>query len=146
MLPAHYYPELKKYDHLIGNYGNTWWQQKTEFKSFNGSGVHDRRGRFSELQTHRRECGRQKRLHSGDRVREEMFSACRARERIDCRRLCIQKAVIVLLALLFLGVKNIHIGSTLSTFLSPNVAKLLVENFGIAGIGSVDDDMKLLVG
>ena len=57
-----------------------------------------------------------------------------------------QKAVIVLLALLYLGVKNIHLGPTLPAFLSPNVAKVLVENFGIAGIGSVDDDMKLLVG
>ena len=52
-----------------------------------------------------------------------------------------QKAVIVLLALLYLGVKNIHLG-----FLSPNVAKVLVENFGIAGIGTVDEDLKLLVG
>lgn len=57
-----------------------------------------------------------------------------------------QKAVIVLLALLSLGVKNIHLGPTLPAFLSPNVAKVLVENFGIAGIGSVDDDMKLFFG
>ena len=53
-----------------------------------------------------------------------------------------QKAVIVLLALLYLGVKNIHLGPTLPAFLSPNVAKVLVENFGIAGIGTVEDDLK----
>ena len=57
-----------------------------------------------------------------------------------------QKAVIVLLALLHLGVKNIHLGPTLPAFLSPNVAKVLVENFGIAGIGTVDDDIRLLIG
>ena len=53
-----------------------------------------------------------------------------------------QKAVIVLLALLYLGVKNIHLGPTLPAFLSPNVAKVLVNNFGIAGIGTVDEDLK----
>ena len=57
-----------------------------------------------------------------------------------------QKAVIVLLALLYLGVKNIHLGPTLPAFLSPNVAKVLVENFGIAGIGTVDGDMELFFG
>ena len=57
-----------------------------------------------------------------------------------------QKAVIVLLALLSLGVKNIHLGPTLPAFLSPNVAKVLVDNFGIAGITTVDDDLKLLIG
>ncbi len=57
-----------------------------------------------------------------------------------------QKAVIVLLALLSLGVKNIHLGPTLPAFLSPNVTKVLVENFGIAGIGTVEDDMKLFFG
>ncbi|WP_283128651.1 hydroxylamine reductase [Allofournierella massiliensis] len=57
-----------------------------------------------------------------------------------------QKAVIVLLALLHLGVKNIHLGPTLPAFLSPNVAKVLVENFGIAGIGTVEDDLKLFFG
>lgn len=56
-----------------------------------------------------------------------------------------QKAVIVLLALLYLGVKNIHLGPTLPGFLSPNVAKVLVENFGIAGIGTVEDDIKLFL-
>ena len=54
-----------------------------------------------------------------------------------------QKAVIVLLSLLYLGVKNIHLGPTLPAFLSPNVAKVLVEKFGIARIGTVDDDLKL---
>ena len=57
-----------------------------------------------------------------------------------------QKAVIVLLALLYLGVKNIHLGPTLPAFLSPNVAKVLVENFGIAGIGTVEDDMEKFFG
>ena len=57
-----------------------------------------------------------------------------------------QKAVIVLLALLYLGVKNIHLGPTLPAFLSPNVAKVLVKNFGIGGITTVDEDLKLLIG
>ena len=57
-----------------------------------------------------------------------------------------QKAVIVLLALLYLGVKNIHLGPTLPAFLSPNVANVLVNNFGIAGIGSVEDDIELFFG
>ncbi len=57
-----------------------------------------------------------------------------------------QKAVIVLLALLYLGVKNIHLGPTLPAFLSPAVAGVLVKNFGIAGIGTVEDDLKLFFG
>lgn len=57
-----------------------------------------------------------------------------------------QKAVIVLLALLYLGVKNIHLGPTLPAFLSPNIAKVLVENFGIAPIGTVDKDIELFLG
>ncbi|MEA5056141.1 MAG: hydroxylamine reductase [Anaerotignum propionicum] len=56
-----------------------------------------------------------------------------------------QKAVIVLLALLYLGVKNIHLGPTLPGFLSPSVAKVLVESFGISGIGTVDEDIKLFM-
>lgn len=56
-----------------------------------------------------------------------------------------QKAVIVLLALLYLGVKNIHLGPTLPAFLSPNVAKVLIEKFGISGIGTVDDDIALFL-
>lgn len=54
-----------------------------------------------------------------------------------------QKAVIVLLALLYLGVKNIHLGPTLPAFLSENVAKVLIDNFGISGIGTVEDDIEL---
>ena len=57
-----------------------------------------------------------------------------------------QKAVIVLLSLLYLGVKNIHLGPTLPAFLSPNVTKVLVENFGIGGITNVEDDMKMFLG
>lgn len=57
-----------------------------------------------------------------------------------------QKAVIVLLALLYLGVKKIHLGPTLPAFLSPNVAKILVEHFGIAGIGTVESDLALFFG
>ena len=57
-----------------------------------------------------------------------------------------QKAVIVLLALLYLGVKNIHLGPTLPAFLSPNVAKVLVENFGITGIGTVEEDREKFFG
>lgn len=56
-----------------------------------------------------------------------------------------QKAVIVLLALLYLGVKNIHLGPTLPAFLSPAVAELLVREFGIAGIGNVEDDISLFM-
>jgi hydroxylamine reductase len=57
-----------------------------------------------------------------------------------------QKAVIVLLALLHLGVKNIHLGPTLPAFLSPNVAKVLVENFGIGTISTVEADLKKMIG
>ncbi|GAA0687617.1 MULTISPECIES: hydroxylamine reductase [Clostridium] len=57
-----------------------------------------------------------------------------------------QKAVIVLLSLLYLGVKNIHLGPTLPAFLSPNVAKVLVENFGIAGITNVENDLEIFLG
>lgn len=57
-----------------------------------------------------------------------------------------QKAVIVLLALLSLGVKNIHLGPTLPAFLSPNVAKVLIENFDIAGITDVDTDLEIFFG
>lgn len=56
-----------------------------------------------------------------------------------------QKAVIVLLALLYLGIKNIHLGPTLPAFLSPNVAKVLIRNFGLAGIKTVDEDLKLFL-
>lgn len=56
-----------------------------------------------------------------------------------------QKAVIVLLALLYLGVKNIHLGPTLPAFLSPNVAKVLVDNFGIGGVTNVQDDLEMFM-
>jgi len=56
-----------------------------------------------------------------------------------------QKAVIVLLSLLYLGVKNIHLGPTLPAFLSPNVVDVLVKNFGISGINTVDEDMKIFL-
>jgi len=57
-----------------------------------------------------------------------------------------QKAVIVLLALLYLGVKNIHLGPTLPAFLSPSVAKVLVEKFGIGGISGVEEDIAMFMG
>ena len=57
-----------------------------------------------------------------------------------------QKAVIVLLALLHLGIKNIHLGPTLPAFLSPNVAKVLTDSFGIAPVGTVDEDLELFFG
>ncbi|MCD5414419.1 MAG: hydroxylamine reductase [Clostridiales bacterium] len=57
-----------------------------------------------------------------------------------------QKAVIVLLALLYLGIKDIHLGPTLPGFLSPNVTNVLVETFGVSGIGSVDEDIKMFLG
>jgi len=57
-----------------------------------------------------------------------------------------QKAVTVLLALLYLGVKNIHLGPTLPAFLSPNVTKVLVEKFNIGGITNVEDDIKNMIG
>lgn len=57
-----------------------------------------------------------------------------------------QKAVIVLLALLSLGIKNIHLGPTLPAFLSPNVVNVLVEKFGIAGIDNVESDVELFFG
>lgn len=56
-----------------------------------------------------------------------------------------QKAVIVLLALLYLGVKNIHLGLTLPAFLSPNVVKVLVDKFGIAGITDVENNLKIFL-
>jgi hydroxylamine reductase len=56
-----------------------------------------------------------------------------------------QKAVIVLLTLLYLGVKNIHLGPTLPGFLSPNLVEVLVEKFGIASVGTVDDDIDLFL-
>ena len=280
MLPAHYYPQLKKYKHLAGNYGNAWWKQKEEFETFNGpilmttncivppkdsykerlyttgaagypgckhiaGGVGTEKD-FSALIAHAKRCAPPAEIERGEitggfahaqvlALADQIVSAVqsgaikkfvvmagcdgRAKSRdyytefakalprdaviltagcakykynkldlgdiggiprvldagqcndsyslaviamklkevfglADINELPIiyniawyeQKAVIVLLALLYLGVKNIHLGPTLPAFLSPNVAKVLVENFGIAGIGSVEDDLELFFG
>lgn len=279
MLPGHYYPEFKKYEHFVGNYGNAWWKQKEEFESFNGpvlfttncivppkkdaayadkvyttgsSGypgskhIADRQNGemkdFSEIIEHAKKCAPPTEIESGEIVggfahnqvlaladkvvdavktgaikKFVVMAGCdgRMKERSyytefaealpqdsviltagcakyrynklqlgdiggiprvldagqcndsyslavialklkevfgldDINKLPIvyniawyeQKAVIVLLALLYLGVKNIHLGPTLPAFLSPNVAKVLVENFGIGGISTVEDDIK----
>ena len=280
MLPAHYYPHLKKYKHLVGNYGNAWWKQKEEFESFNGPilmttncivppkdsykdrlfttgsagypGCKHIEGKigsekdFSEIIEAAKRCQPPEELETGEIVggfaHEQVFAVAdkvvdavksgaikkffvmagcdgRAKSREyytdfakalpedtvimtagcakykynkldlgdiggiprvldagqcnDSYSLALialklkevfgledindlplafniawyeQKAVIVLLALLYLGVKNIHLGPTLPAFLSPNVANVLVENFGIAGIGTVEDDIKLFLG
>ncbi len=278
MLPGHYYPELKKYPHFFGNYGNAWWKQKEEFEKFNGPIVfttncivppsaeasykdrvfttnaagypgwrsikvnEDGSKDFSEVIELAKSCEAPIELEKGeivggfahnqvlalaDTVIENIKSGairkfvvmagCDGRmvsrnyytefaEKLpkdtiiltagcakykynklnlgdingiprvldagqcndsyslavialklkevfgldDVNELPIvyniawyeQKAVIVLLALLYLGVKNIHLGPTLPAFLSPNVAKVLVENFGIGGITTVDEDLK----
>lgn len=278
MLPGHYYPELKKYPHFFGNYGNAWWKQKEEFEKFNGPIVfttncivppsaeasykdrvfttnaagypgwkkvkvnEDGTKDFSEIIKLAKTCQAPTELEKGeivggfahnqvlslaDTVIENIKSGairkfvvmagCDGRmvsrnyytefaEKLpkdtiiltagcakykynklnlgdingiprvldagqcndsyslavialklkevfglnDVNELPIvyniawyeQKAVIVLLALLYLGVKNIHLGPTLPAFLSPNVAKVLVENFGIGGITTVDEDLK----
>lgn len=281
MLPAHYYPAFKKYDNFVGNYGNSWWKQLSEFESFNGpilfttncivpprseevrnrifttgsagypgckhieadadgkkdfsdiialaktlpspdeietgsivggfahnqvmaladkvvdavkSGAIkkffvmagcDGRMKSREYYTEFAEklpndtviltagCAkyRYNKLKLGDiggipRVLDagqcnDSYSlaliALKLKEVFgldDINKLPIafniawyeQKAVIVLLALLYLGVKNIHLGPTLPGFLSPNIASVLIEKFGIAGIGSIDDDIKLFIG
>ena len=280
MLPAHYYPELKKYKHLVGNYGNAWWKQKEEFEKFNGpilmttncvvppaesykdrlwttgatavpgckhiSGAYGEEKDFSEIIEQAKKCAAPEELETGtivggfahnqvlalaDQVVDAVksgairkfvvMSGCDGRMKSrdyykefaealpkdvviltsgcakykynklglgdingiprvldagqcndsyswalialklkeifgaeDINSLPIefniawyeQKAVIVLLALLYLGVKNIHLGPTLPAFLSPNVANVLVENFGISGIGTVEDDIKLFFG
>ncbi|MEL7623878.1 MAG: hydroxylamine reductase [Clostridiales bacterium] len=280
MLPSHYYPAFKKYDHFVGNYGNAWWKQVGEFETFHGpilfttncivpprsdevreriyttgsAGypgckhiVPDANGKkdFSEIIAHAKKLPPPEEIESGnivggfahnqvmalaDKVVEAVKSGAikkffvmagcdgrmKSREyytdfagqlpkdtviltagcakyrynklklgdiggipRVldagqcndsyslavialklkevfgldDINKLPIafniawyeQKAVIVLLALLYLGVKNIHLGPTLPGFLSPNVAKVLVETFGIAGIGSVEDDIELFM-
>lgn len=280
MLPAHYYPELKKYKHLVGNYGNAWWKQKEEFEKFNGpilmttncvvppaesykdrlwttgatavpgckhiSGAYGEEKDFLEIIEQAKKCAAPEELETGtivggfahnqvlalaDQVVDAVksgairkfvvMSGCDGRMKSrdyykefaealpkdvviltsgcakykynklglgdingiprvldagqcndsyswalialklkeifgadDINDLPIefniawyeQKAVIVLLALLYLGVKNIHLGPTLPAFLSPNVANVLVENFGISGIGTVEDDIKLFFG
>ncbi|HCW54835.1 MAG TPA: hydroxylamine reductase [Clostridium sp.] len=281
MLPAHYYPKLKKYSHLVGNYGNAWWKQKEEFESFNGPIImttncivpptkketylermfttgaagypgckhieRDENGHkdFSEVIEMAKKCKAPTEIETGeitggfahaqvfalaDKVVDAIKSGAikkffvmagcdgRAKSRNyytdfakalpkdtviltagcakykynkldlgdiggiprvldagqcndsyslalialklkevfeleDINELPIafniawyeQKAVIVLLSLLYLGVKNIHLGPTLPAFLSPNVAKVLVENFGIGGITNVEDDMKMFL-
>ena len=280
MLPAHYYPAFKKYDNFVGNYGNAWWKQVTEFDSFNGAILfttncivppksEEVRGRifttgsagypgcnhiiagtdgkkdFSAVISLAKTLPSPKEIETGsivggfahnqvvalaDKVVDAVKSGaikkffvmagCDGRMKSrdyytefakslpedtviltagcakyrynklplgdiggiprvldagqcndsyslamialtlkdvfgldDINKLPIayniawyeQKAVIVLLALLYLGVKNIHLGPTLPGFLSPNVAKVLIEKFGIAGIGTVEDDVKLFM-
>ena len=280
MLPAHYYPELKKYTNLVGNYGNAWWKQKEEFESFNGPilmttncivppkdsykdrlyttgsagfpgckhipGKYGETKDFSAIIEQAKKCPPPTEIETGEIIggfaHSQVFSLAgevvsavksgaisrfvvmagcdgRAKSRNyytdfakalpksaviltagcakykynkldlgdingiprvldagqcnDSYSLAVialklkevfgvdsindlpityniawyeQKAVIVLLALLYLGVKDIHLGPTLPAFLSPNVAKVLVENFGIAGIGTVEDDIELFFG
>ncbi|MBQ9022014.1 MAG: hydroxylamine reductase [Eggerthellaceae bacterium] len=279
MLPAHYYPFFKKYEHFAGNYGNAWWKQKEEFEAFNGpilmttncivppaesykdrlwttgaTGVsgckhidakYGETKDFSGIIEQAKTCAAPTELETGKIVggfaHEQVFAladavvdavksgairkfvvmaGCDGRQKSreyytefaqklpqdtviltagcakfkynkldlgdiggiprvldagqcndsyslalialklkevfgldDVNELPIayniawyeQKAVIVLLALLYLGVKNIHLGPTLPAFLSPNVTNVLVENFGIAGIGTVDEDLELLL-
>ena len=280
MLPAHYYPAFKKYEHFKGNYGNAWWKQKEEFEAFNGpilmttncivppkdsyknriyttgavrypgcphiDGVIGETKDFSLLIEQAKHCAPPTELEQGtivggfahaqvlalaDQIVDAVKSGAikkfvvmagcdgRAKSRSyysdfaqalpkdtviltagcakykynklnlgdingiprvldagqcnDSYSLAVialklkevfglddindlpiiyniswyeQKAVIVLLALLSLGVKNIHLGPTLPAFLSPNVASLLIENFGIAGIDTVENDMELFFG
>lgn len=282
MLPAHYYPNLKKYTNLVGNYGNAWWKQREEFESFNGpilmttncivpptnkqtykdrmfttgaagfpgckhiEGEAGSKKDFSEIIALAKTCAAPTEIETGEIIggfaHEQVFAladtvvdavksgaikkfvvmaGCDGRaskrnyytdfakalpqdaviltagcakykynklnlgdiggiprvldagqcndsyslalialklkevfELADINELPIiyniawyeQKAVIVLLSLLYLGVKEIHLGPTLPAFLSPNVANVLVENFGIAGIGTVEEDMELFFG
>lgn len=282
MLPAHYYPQLKKYKHLIANYGGAWWQQKDDFESFNGpilfttncivppskgasyrerifttgaagldgaKHIAERKNGqpkdFSEIIEMAKQCQSPREIENGtitggfahaqvfalaekvvDAVKSGaikkffVMAGCDGRMKKrnyytdfaealpndtviltagcakyrynklplgdiggiprvldagqcnDCYSLAVialklkeifgledinelpiefniawyeQKAVIVLLALLYLGVKNIHLGPTLPGFLSPNVAKVLVENFGIAGISNVEEDIEMFM-
>lgn len=277
MLPAHYYPAFKRYEHFYGNYGSAWWKQTQEFKSFNGpilmttncivppkdsyirrlyttghtgypgvahipDGVDGAPKDYSALIEQARSCPPPTEIETGeitggfahhtvlgvaDRVVEAVKSGeirrffvmagCDGRMKSrnyytdfarelpqetviltagcakykynkldlgeiaglprvldagqcndsyslvviamklqeafgldDINDLPIsyniawyeQKAVIVLLALLHLGIRNIHLGPTLPAFLSPNVAQVLIDSFGIGGITNVEDDMK----
>ena len=280
MLPAHYYPAFKKYDHFFGNYGNAWWKQKEEFESFHGpilmttncivppkdsykdrmyttgaagfpgckhiAGDIGEEKDFSAIIEHAKQCAAPQEIETGeiiggfahaqvlalaDKVVDAVKSGaikkfvvmagCDGRMKSrdyytefakalpqdtviltagcakykynkldlgdiggiprvldagqcnDSYSLAVialklkevfgledindlpiiyniawyeQKAVIVLLSLLYLGVKNIHLGPTLPAFLSPNVAKVLVDNFGIGGITTVEEDMKMFFG
>ncbi len=282
MLPANYYPAFKKYDHFVGNYGNSWWKQKEEFESFNGpilfttncivppsknatykeriyttgaaglEGCTHIPGRengkpkdFSQIIEHAKKCDPPQEIETGkivggfahnqveqlaDKVVDAVkngsikkffvMAGCDGRFRSreyytrfaeqlpedtviltagcakyrynklelgdiggiprvldagqcndsyslaviamklqeifqlnDINELPIeyniawyeQKAVIVLLALLYLGVKDIKLGPTLPAFLSPNVANVLVDKFGISGINTVEEDMKTML-
>ena len=280
MLPAHYYPELKKYPHLAGNYGGSWWAQKQEFETFNGpilfttnclvppakdAGYSDKvymtgntgmpgwkkiktdengEKDFSELIEHAKKCAPPTQIETGsitggfahnqvlalaDKVVDAVKSGAikkfvvmagcdgRFKQRsyytefaqalpkdtviltagcakyrynkldlgdiggiprvldagqcndsyslaviamklaevfgCDINELPIayniawyeQKAVIVLLALLHLGVKNIHVGPTLPAFLSDNVAKFLIDTFGLGTISTVEEDIAKLI-
>ncbi|MGM0504550.1 MAG: hydroxylamine reductase [Bacteroidota bacterium] len=282
MLPANYYPAFKKYDHFVGNYGNSWWKQKEEFESFNGpilfttncivpppksatysdkvyttgaagfdgfTHIPDRekggQKDFSQIIEHAKKCESPVEIEKGEIVggfahnqvmqladkvvgavksgaikKFFVMAGCDGRmksreyytefadqlpkdtviltagcakyrynklplgdidgiprvldagqcndsyslaviamklkevfELNDINDLPIayniawyeQKAVIVLLALLYLGVKNIHLGPTLPAFLSPNVANVLVEKFGISGIKTVEEDIKMFM-
>lgn len=282
MLPANYYPAFKKYDHFVGNYGNSWWKQKTEFESFNGpilfttncivppsknatykqriyttgaaglegcthipDGENGKPKDFSQIIEHAKKCDPPQEIETGeivggfahnqveqlaDKVVDAVKSGairkffvmagCDGRfksreyytrfaeqlpedtviltagcakyrynklqlgdiggiprildagqcndsyslavialklkeifELNDINELPIeyniawyeQKAVIVLLALLYLGVKNIKLGPTLPAFLSANVANVLVDKFGISGINTVEEDMKAML-
>ncbi|WP_240913364.1 hydroxylamine reductase [Paenibacillus favisporus] len=281
MLPAHYYPAFKKYEHFVGNYGNAWWKQNSEFASFNGpilmttnciippkDNYKDRiyttgntgfpgvrhipdaadgaAKDFSVLIEQAKACPPPTELETGEIIggfahaavmnvadqvvdavksgairRFFVMAGCDGRMKSrnyytdfaaalpqdtviltagcakykynkldlgeigsiprvldagqcndsyslviialklkevfgleDINELPIsyniawyeQKAVIVLLALLYLGIKNIHLGPTLPAFLSPNVAKVLVDNFGIGGITNVEDDINMFLG
>ncbi len=282
MLPAHYYPELKKYKHLVGNYGGAWWSQKTDFETFNGpilfttncivppkknatyndkvfttgntgfdgwkhisEGKNGEEKDFSEIIELAKKCKAPTEIETGEIIggfahnqvmelagtvveavktgaikKFFVMAGCDGRmksrnyytdfaenlpkdtviltagcakyrynklnlgdiggvprvldagqcndsyslavialklkevfELDDINDLPIafniawyeQKAVIVLLALLHLGVKNIKLGPTLPAFLSPNVAKVLVETFGINGINTVEEDIKTMM-
>lgn len=282
MLPAHYYPQLKKYKHLVGNYGNAWWKQKEEFATFNGPIVFttncivppapnavykdrvftmnstgypgwkhieagaDGHKDFSEVIALAKTCDAPTEIETGHIVggfaHNQVFALAdkivEAVKRGDIRKFVVmggcdgrmksrnyytefaqqlpkdviiltsgcakfkynklnlgdingiprvldagqcndsyswavvalklkeifgaadindlpiafniawyeQKAVIVLLALLSLGVKNIHIGPTLPAFVSPTVLKVLVEQFGLGGITTVEEDLKTMIG
>ncbi len=280
MLPANYYPEFKKYKHLVGNYGNAWWMQNKEFVSFNGpilmttncitppkdsyknriyttgtagfdgiKHIPDREDGgtkdFTEIIEHAKKCDSPTEIETGtivggfahnqvialaDKIvaavksgaikKFFVMAGCDGRmksrdyytqfaeklpkdtiiltagcakyrynklklgdiggiprvldagqcndsyslavialklkevfELNDINDLPIayniawyeQKAVTVLLALLYLGIKNIHLGPTLPAFLSPNVTKILVDKFGIGGITNADDDIKMFL-
>ena len=279
MLPAHYYPNLKKYSNLVGNYGNAWWKQPEEFESFNGpilmttncivpprdsyksrlyttgsagyegcthiTADENKKKDFSVIIEQAKNCAAPTQIEEGeiiggfahnqvlalaDKIVEAVktgaikkffvMAGCDGRQKArsyytdfakaipkdtviltagcakyrynklelgdiggiprvldagqcndsyslalialklkevfeleDINELPIafniawyeQKAVIVLLSLLHLGVKNIHLGPTLPAFLSPNVVNVLVENFGIGGITNVEDDIEMFL-